>query len=71
MLLFRSEDHIARWCKSWRLARGATLTLEQAWNLADAWYRDRLSEAWRRKTVEEAHALFRSLGLVSDFWKLG
>jgi hypothetical protein len=25
---------------------------------------------WRRKTVEEAHAVFRSLGLVSDFWKL-
>ncbi len=70
MLLFRSEDHIERWCSTWRLPRGATLSIEQAWNLADLWYHDRLSVQWRRKTVDEAHAVFRSLGLVSDFWKL-
>jgi hypothetical protein len=70
MLLFRSEDHIERWCKAWSLPPGATLSVEQAWQLADIWYRDRLSAQWRRKTVEEAHAVFRSLGLVSGFWKL-
>jgi hypothetical protein len=70
MLLFRSEDHIERWSGKWSLPRGATLTVEQAWQLADGWYHDRLSEQWRRKSVEEAHMLFQSLGLVSDFWKL-
>ena len=69
MLLFRAEDHIDRWCKAWRLPRGATLTLDQAWNLANAWYRDRMSPEWRRRTVDEAHALFGSLGLTSDFWR--
>jgi hypothetical protein len=44
--------------------------MEQAWKLADAWYRDRLSSDWRRRTVDEAHELFRSLGLTSEFWRL-
>ena len=70
MLLFRSEEHIDRWCSAWKLGRGATLTVEQTWRLADSWYRDRLSPDWRRRTVDEAHELSRSLGLVSDFWRL-
>ena len=44
--------------------------MEQAWKLADAWYRDRLSPDWRRRAVDETHELFRSLGLTSDFWRL-
>jgi Alkylmercury lyase len=70
MLIFRSEEHIEKWCKAWRLPFGAVLSLEQAWKLADAWYRDRLSPDWRRRTVYEAHVLFRSLGLTSEFWRL-
>jgi hypothetical protein len=79
MLIFRSEDqrsedqrveeHIDRWCSAWKLPRGATLSVQQAWMLADAWYRDRMSPEWRRRTAEEAHELFRSLGLTSDFWR--
>ena len=74
MLIFRSEDprsedHIDRWCKTWRLPHGAILSIEQAWKLADAWYRDRMSPGWRRKRVDEAHELFRTLGLTSDFWR--
>ena len=65
----RSEEHIERWCKAWRLPRGAVLTMEQAWKLADAWYRDHMSATWRRRSVDEAHELFRSLGLTSDFWR--
>jgi hypothetical protein len=70
MLIFRSEEHIEKWCKAWRLSMGAVLSLEQAWKLADSWYRDRLSADWRRRTVDEAHDLFRSLGLTSEFWRL-
>lgn len=71
MLLFRSEEHVDRWCESWHLERGAVLTPEQAWRLARAWYsEDRRDPAWRRRTVEESEALFASLGLTGPFWSL-
>ena len=70
MLAFRSEEHVDRWCGLHALDRGATFSLEQAWRLGDAWYRDRLSRDWRRRTAPEAEALFAELGLTGDFWKL-
>jgi len=70
MLIFRSEEHIDKWCKMWSLPRGATLSMEQTWKLADHWYRERLSPDWRRRTIDEAHELFRFLGLTSEFWRL-
>ncbi len=71
MLLFRSEEHIERWRSAWGQPRGETLSPEQAWGLAKAWYsEDRRELDWRRKTAEEAQAIFGSLGLRSDFWRL-
>lgn len=70
MLAFRSEAHVDRWLAARRLPRGASFPLEQAWRLAHAWYHDRLDPAWRRKTPEEAEALFADLGLTGDFWRL-
>jgi hypothetical protein len=70
MLLFRSEQHVERWCAQWKRPRGGTLTLSQGWRLAREWYRDRLSPAWRPKTVPEAQAALASIGLVGKFWKL-
>ncbi len=46
------------------------LTLEQGWELARGWYHDRLRPSWRRNTVSEAEAVFRELGLTSEFWAL-
>ncbi|MBV8149373.1 MAG: hypothetical protein JO092_09805 [Candidatus Eremiobacteraeota bacterium] len=72
MLLFRSEEHVDKWCHDWRLSRGAALTLGQCWRLADAWYSaDRRDPNWRRRTPAEAQALFAQLGLTSPFWNLG
>lgn len=65
MLLFRDEEHVARSEKP----RGATMTPLQMWQLADAWYHDRASTSWRRRTAEEAEALFEEIGLVGDFWR--
>jgi len=71
MLLFRSEEHVDCWCKQWKLERGALLSLDQAWRLAQAWYGpDRRERAWRRKTVDETEALLAELGLTSSFWNL-
>ena len=71
MLFFRSEEHIDRWCRTWKVARGGILNLEQGWRLALAWYGpDRRDAAWRWKNVAEVEALFADIGLTSGFWSL-
>ena len=71
MLLFRSEEDIDRWCATWRLPKGAVLTLQKGWDLARVWYgEDRRDPAWRRRTLEETEAVFASLDLRSSFWDL-
>ena len=71
MLLFRSEEHLDNWCRQWNQPHGATLTPEQGWSLAQAWYGpDRRDPTWRRYTPTEAQTLFASLGLTSPFWDL-
>jgi len=70
MLLFRSEQHVDRWCRQWNRRRGGILSLDQGWRLAQAWYGDRLSVNWGPKTVAEAQALFAKIGLRGPFWRL-
>jgi hypothetical protein len=70
MLLFRSEEHVDRWCERRGLPRGGTMTVPQAWRLAAAWYGDKLRPEWRRKTPEEAEAVFEAVGLTGPFWRL-
>lgn len=70
MLAFRSEPHVDRWCDSRQIGRGASFTLEQAWQLGRAWYADKLSPDWRRATPVEAQAAFAAIGLTGEFWRL-
>ena len=70
MLLFRAEEHIDRWCSNWSQPRGATLTIHQAWQLAGAWYGNKMDPDWRRATLEETETLLARLGLVGSFWNL-
>ena len=70
MLAFRSEGHVERWCEQHGMPRGAVFGLDVAWRLADVWYAERLSPAWRRRTPDEAQAVFEALGLTGDFWRL-
>jgi hypothetical protein len=71
MLLFRSEEHVGRWCEAWRMPRGAVLPPELAWQLAHAWYAaDRRDPGWRRRTADETRKLFAELGLTGAFWEL-
>jgi hypothetical protein len=71
MLLFRSEQHIDRWCGQWKRPRGGILTLAQGWKLAQLWYADRLSPDWRPATADQAQAIFAEVGLTGEFWQLG
>ncbi len=70
MLLFRSEEHIDRWCAFRGLPRGGIMSVEQCWQLARAWYGDKLSPDWRRKTLDEAEATLAAIGLTDPFWNL-
>lgn len=70
MLLFRSEEHVRRWYEKQGMRTGATLTLEQQWELARLWYADRMSPEWRRRNPEEAEAALARVGLTGDFWRL-
>ena len=71
MLLFRSEEHVDRWCRDRGDPKGGVLTLDQLWQLAGIWYSNRLAPDWRRRTAEEAQEVFSSLGLTGEFWQLG
>jgi hypothetical protein len=46
------------------------MSLDQAWDLSVKWYGNRLAPDFRRPTVDEARAIFASVGLTGDFWKL-
>ena len=70
MLLFRDEEHVARWCEVRELTPGAIVPADQVCRLAHAWYKNKLTAEWRRHTVEETEALLRSLGLTGAFWNL-
>jgi hypothetical protein len=70
MLAFRSEAHVDRWCEARLVPRGASFSLEQAWQLGRAWYADKLSPDWQRATPAEAEAAFAAIGLTGDFWRL-
>jgi hypothetical protein len=71
MLLFRSEEHVDRWCRQWSLPRGGLLALERAWHLASAWFEaDRRAPEWQRPPIDEVEALFARLGLTGMFWAL-
>jgi hypothetical protein len=70
MLAFRSEAHVDTWCESRRIPRGASFTLEQAWQLGRTWYADKLSPDWQRATPEQAERTFAEIGLTGEFWRL-
>jgi hypothetical protein len=70
MLLFRSEEHLERWCAFREMPRGGTMSPEQCWQLALDWYGDKLDPDWRRKTLDEAEAALSSIGLTESFWSL-
>jgi hypothetical protein len=46
------------------------MTIEQAWGLSQKWYGKRLAAEFRRPTIDEAHAIFASVGLTGGFWNL-
>ena len=70
MNLFRSEEHVSQWLAASGYDGGATITAPKLWELAVAWWGDRLSPDWRPHTREQNQAILESLGLTGAFWRL-
>jgi len=61
---------VDRWCGERQIARGAVLSLDQAWALACSWYATRLDHEWMPRTPGETERLFAAAGLTGDFWRV-
>jgi len=71
MLLFRSEQHVDRWCEQWNRDRGGVFNVQQGWELAQKWYGGRMEPTWGPFSHAEAETVFESCGLTGDFYKFG
>jgi hypothetical protein len=40
------------------------------WDLSQRWYHNRLSVDYHGRTAAEVAAIFKAMGLTSDFWRL-
>ena len=70
MNLFRSGEHALRWVDEHGYEPGATISATKLWELADAWWSDRLAPDWRPHTREQNQAILDGLGLTGPFWQL-
>ena len=68
MLFFRSEEHVAEWCRENKTPMRPVVTMSQLWGLASAWYSSRLRLDSRRPQPDEMRAIFERLGLTGPFW---
>jgi Alkylmercury lyase len=67
---FRSSADIDDWCHRHGLERGAAIPLMQMQRFAKDWYGGYLQSPWRKRTAEEAKAIFDRHGFEGDFWRL-
>ena len=70
MSLFRSEEHVDRWLQRTNRSKGAVVSLQTVWRLANAWYVDPRWAAWRPRTRDESQWVLGSVGLNGEFWEL-
>jgi len=68
MVLFRSEETVAGWCAAHALPQRPLMRLDQLWQLALAWYANRLTVDSRRPAPDEMAGIFAGLGLDGEFW---
>ena len=69
MLVFRSEDHLARWLAG--RPAGASIPVSKLAELAEAWWWDRLDPDWQPHSREQNQAILDRVGLTGAFWRLG
>ena len=70
MLMFRTGEEVREWCERRGIAMGDVQPIQKVLELARAWYGDYLSPDWRKRSVDEARALFEGFGLRGPTWEL-
>ena len=65
-----TAGHVEAWAAGAGERVGAVVDLETMWRLGRVWYEDRLHDDHRRRTPEEATAVFAELGLTGPFWDM-
>jgi hypothetical protein len=70
MLLFRSEEAVADWCRAEGRERGGVVAIDALQRLAARWYGDRLDPGWRPRSREASQAILDETGLTGPFWRL-
>jgi hypothetical protein len=70
ILFFTGESKVEEWCARHGRPKGALLDMRKAVGLADRWFGDYASPEWRRKTPDQALAIFEELELDPEFWTL-
>jgi hypothetical protein len=68
MLFFRSEEALNDWCNARQHPRRPTAKLPQLWQMAVAWYSNRLSVQAHRPDSNEVRQIFARIGLTDTFW---
>jgi hypothetical protein len=68
MLFFRSEERVNEWCRANGVPKRPTVTLSQLWQLAVAWYANRMRPDARRPQPDEVRRIFARIGLEGPFW---
>ncbi|KPJ90998.1 MAG: hypothetical protein AMS18_09605 [Gemmatimonas sp. SG8_17] len=69
MLFFRSEERVEQWCRAQGVAKRPLVDVDQLWQLAVAWYGNRMSPDARRPGSDEVREIFQRIGLVGSFWE--
>ena len=70
ILFFTSQANIGAWCERHGHPQGGILDIDTGIRLAERWFGDYASPEWRRKTPEQAAAIFSELALDPSFWNM-
>jgi hypothetical protein len=70
ILFFSAQAKIDAWCTRHGRPKGAVLDIETGILLAERWFGDYAMPEWRRKTREQALAVFTELRLDPSFWNM-
>ena len=70
MLVFRNADDVREWSQRHGLPVGDLQPVTKVMELARRWYGDYLRPDWRKRSTQEAGAIFRDLGFSHPVWDL-
>lgn len=70
ILFFASEARVNSWCARHGHPQGSVLGIKTGLELARLWFDDYASRDWKRKTPQQAAAIFAELRLDPAFWNI-